>query len=114
MSSTDETTRETRECPFPDCEWTYEYADDYDGRLDADFRSEMHYEREHAGEVRIKVTLETTQRLEDQDPAAVAERAHERFAERDTGPYEVAYACAEVTEEPNDHSVLEEVGDSGE
>ncbi|PGF14417.1 hypothetical protein CP556_21385, partial [Natrinema sp. CBA1119] len=101
-----------RECPFPDCEWAYEYAPDYDGRLEADFRSEMHYEREHAGEVRIKVTLETAQLLGDRNPMAVAEHAHERFADKTTAGYEVAYACAEVTEEADDHSVLAEDDDA--
>jgi len=93
-----------RTCPFPDCEWTYEYdGDDYGSRLSADHRAQMHYEREHAGQVEIQVTLERTQLLGGRDPEAIRERYHDE----DWSGWAVAHVRTEVLEEADDHGVLE-------
>ena len=103
MTTTEST---TRECPFPGCEWSYDRdGDGYTDVLEADRRAHRHYEREHAGEVRIQVTLEKTQRLGDRDPAAIRERLLEGLS---VPGYDVAHARTEVLEPADDHSVLAE------
>lgn len=93
---------ETRSCPFDGCDWSYEYRrDSYTAELDADFKAEHHYERAHAGRVRIQVTLETEQRLGPRDPKQVRKQAIERF--EDTTSYDVAHARTEVLEAADDH-----------
>lgn len=94
---------ESRSCSFEGCEWSYESRyDGYSARLDADFKVEQHYEREHAGRVRIQVALENEQQLGDRDPEDIRERVMERF-ESEPG-YEVAHVRTEVLEEADDHS----------
>lgn len=91
----------TRECPFEDCEWSIEYdPDDCYGEYDADYKSERHYEREHAGRVEIQVTLEREQMLGDRDPDDIRERV---LAEEDFGAWAVAHVRTRVLEEPDDH-----------
>lgn len=93
---------ETRTCPFKGCDWSYESRHDgYSAELDADFKAEHHYEREHAGRVRIQVTLESEQRLGPRDPQDIRENVIERF--EDTTSYDVAHARTEVLEEADDH-----------
>lgn len=97
---------ETRTCPFEGCEWSYESRrDDYTAGLDADFKAEQHYEREHAGRVRIQVALEQEQMLGDRDPEEIRERVMDRF-ESEPG-YEVAYVRTEVLDEADDHDRIE-------
>lgn len=107
MPSEDHEECTTRECPFPDCDWSYEsrFPDSYSGELSADFRAEQHYEREHAGRVRIQVTLETEQQLGGRDPKEVREHFLERYEE--STHIDVAYVRTEVLEEPSDHRKLE-------
>jgi hypothetical protein len=96
---------ETRTCPFTDCEWSYEYdPDSYTSELDADFRAERHYEKAHAGRVRIQVVLEKEQLQGDREPKQIRERMIERFEEQG---HDVAYVRTEVLEEPDDHSRIE-------
>jgi hypothetical protein len=97
---------ETRTCPFEGCDWEYEsHFDGYSSDLDADFKAEQHYEREHAGKIRIQVTLESEQMLGDRDPKKVRENALERF-ESKVG-YDVAHVRTEVLEESDDHARID-------
>lgn len=102
------TKSETRECPFPDCDWEYEYRPDYSGETSADYQSELHYEREHAGRVRIQVTLEAEQLLGGRDPDDIRESYLERD---DYRPFEVAHVATEVFEPADDHSDLQTKGE---
>lgn len=90
----------TRECPFEDCDWSYENDRDYDGELSADHKATMHYEREHAGEIEIQVTLTRKQLLGPRDPKDI----RERFLDEDFGAWEISHVRTEVLEEADDHS----------
>jgi hypothetical protein len=81
-------------CPFPDC----------NRQLRTEHDSAMHYEREHAGRVRVLVTIEHEQLLGDRDPQDVADAMHDRYAD----DFEVAWTRAEVVEPADDHSQLSE------
>lgn len=96
---------EKRECPFPDCDW----FDMYDPGLEDDergseHRATMHYEKEHAGRVRLLVTIEVEQLLGARSPSDARVHAMERFDRRG---HDVAFVRSEVIEEADDHSKLE-------
>lgn len=96
------------ECPFPDCDWEWDPDDNLVAdNIIADHDAEMHYEKQHAGKVRIQVTIEWEELLGSREPADVREMAMERF-EDSRG--EVAYARSEILEEASDHSKLERRG----
>lgn len=112
MSDAD-TGAEVRECRFEDCDWSHEFDSDGHGDRDvASYRTRRHYEREHGGRVRIRVTLEREQILGDRDPHDVADRFHDSFEDR-VGGWDVSYAVAEVVEEPDDHSKVVGGDDDG-
>jgi hypothetical protein len=95
---------ETKTCPFPDCDWETNYDAELDyGEHDAEVAAEFHYEREHAGEVKIQITLESTQLLGERDPEQIRKRKMEQF--EDEG-YDVAFVRTEVVEEADDHDEL--------
>lgn len=98
------------ECPFPECDWSREYDpnDEY-GRAMTEASAEHHYEREHAGRVRVQVTLEKEQLL----GGRATEDIRKRLSDEMDGVkgYSLAYVRTEVLEEPDDHSKAEVVGD---
>jgi len=61
--------------------------------------AEMHYEREHAGKVRIKVTLEREQLLGTRDPQDIADAYFEKMQDKELLGWDVAYSSVEVLEE---------------
>lgn len=90
------------DCPIDGCDYTTASDGAYErDRLAHEHDAEMHYEREHAGRVRIKVVLETEQLLGGRDPMDVADHHFDRMSEDDRTPfgYDVAYTVAEVIEE---------------
>jgi hypothetical protein len=90
-------------CPFEGCEWEHNYNPDSPwGREDAESHAELHYERDHAGKVRIQVTLEREQLLGERDPEDIRERVMNDFEEKSS--YDVAFVRTEVLEEADDHS----------
>lgn len=98
---------ETAECPFPDCDWDYRYdPEQYYDELDKDFAAEQHYEREHAGRVRIQVTLEKEQMLCERDPREIRERLSEEM--EGVKGFSLAYVRTEVLEDADDHSRVQE------
>lgn len=102
-------TDDTRECPFPGCEWSFDpdeglYGDEHT----ADYRAEMHYEREHAGEIEIQVTLTRRQLLGPRDPQDI----RERYLDDDFGSWEVSHVRTRVLEDADDHSALDDGGGS--
>jgi hypothetical protein len=95
----------TRECPFPDCDWTYEYEEDFNGELTADHRATMHYKREHAGKVQVQITLETERLLGDRDPSDIRERYLDEY---DPGAaFDVVHVRTKVLDESDDHSQID-------
>jgi len=97
---------EMRTCPFEDCDWSYEYgAESYSTERDADYHAERHYEKEHAGRIRIQVTLETEELLGEREPREIRERAIDRFEE--TSRYDVAFVRTEVLEQSDDHPEID-------
>ena len=95
----------TRECPFPECDWTYRYhSSDYSSSTQADYQSDMHYEKEHAGRVEIQVTLEKTQLI----GAREVDDIREQQFEREFLGWEIAHVRTNVKQEADDHSVLSE------
>jgi hypothetical protein len=98
----------TRECPFPDCEWTDDYDPDSEGSvITSEFEAEHHYEREHAGRVEIQVTLERTQLLGTRETKDIRKRY---LDETDFTGWDVASVRTRVLKEADDHSVLAENG----
>lgn len=101
----------TRTCPFADCDWSHEYyPSNYSSDFEAGLEAEMHYEAEHAGTVRVKVTLECDQLLGARDVSEVSDSAHtrwERILEEEFQAWDLAYVGAEVVEEPDDHGKVE-------
>lgn len=92
---------ETLECPFSDCDWATEYDADCDAsEISAENSAELHYEREHAGRVRIQVTIEKEQILGPREPKDIREREIERWEERG---HDVAHVRTEVLEEADLH-----------
>lgn len=99
------------DCPFDGCDWSSKRPNGlgFDRPANEEYRiherrAEEHYEDEHAGRAKVRVTLEMEQRLGAQDPHDIADRYHDQFEERDdiTG-WDVAYAVAEVIEESDPH-----------
>lgn len=92
-----------RECGFPGCGWSIEreVREPVDETV-LDNKSLMHYEREHAGKVRVSVTLEMEQLHAGRDMEAVRGRILDNPPE--VAPYEVSHVRTEVLEEPSDHS----------
>jgi hypothetical protein len=102
MSDGESVSTERRECPL--CEWqvTDEVVTETD-RMELDYRSERHYEREHCGSVRVTVTLEATWKLHPgQNAKQLSAAALDRFEDEPVPGFAVAYASAEVTEEATD------------
>lgn len=96
--------KQTRECPFPDCDWSFEYdPDDWPDGYDADHRSEMHYEKEHAGHVEIQVTLERTQRIGSRNLDDIREYY---FDEEQFPGWDIAYTRTKVLDEADDHDAV--------
>jgi len=91
------------DCPFEACDWSQEYINDEEGRMMKGAKAEQHYNREHAGEARVKVVLEKTVNIGDREPHDLSDSAHDELAGEVPG-YEVAYAVTEVVEEASDHS----------
>lgn len=89
------------DCPIEGCDYSTASEGAYErDRLAHEHDAEMHYEREHAGRVRIKVVLETEQLLGERDPMDVADYFHDRFTDSDRPHgFDVAYTVAEVIEE---------------
>lgn len=112
--SVEETDEGVRDCPFPDCGWTYEVGEkpSYEDVLQADERSERHYDREHAGRIQIQITLETEQQLGGRTPEEVREYYHDEWKDR-VGGLELAHVRTEILEEPSDHSQLSDDGGDG-
>jgi hypothetical protein len=96
-----------RECPFEGCDWAVEFnPDNYHDELDADHRSEQHYEREHAGRVRVRVVLEYERLLGARTPQEVSDAAHEKWADKQPGA--LAFTYAEEIEPADDHERIEQ------
>jgi len=94
-----------RECPFPDCNWSYEWGGTFHGdEITADHKYQRHYGKEHAGRVLIQVTLESEQQLGPRDPKDIRENFLERWEEKPG--MDVAHVRTEVLEEADDHSAL--------
>lgn len=95
-----------KRCPFPDCGWSHEYdPESYTSTLDADFAAERHYEREHAGRVRVQVVVEFERMLGGLSPREIREDLLEQWEEEH---HPVAYVRTEVLEEADDHAPLRE------
>lgn len=100
--------RGVKECPRDDCDWSETYRLDWDGEHTAQYRAELHYERDHCGTVRTRVVIEREGLLHPgQNLGDRADHHHDHVQERlvDTDRtltgYEVAYAVAEITEDPD-------------
>lgn len=92
---------EVMRCPFDGCSWHREFdPDDEFSKEMADHDSEMHYEREHAGRIRVQVTLEREYLIGNRETEDVRISELERF-EKDG--YEVAHVRSEVLKEADDH-----------
>lgn len=94
-----DTESETRECPY--CEWSID-TDDllFDDPHVLDHRADLHYEREHCGEVRVTVTVDRTLPLH---PGQSTEQLRSHMLDLVEGElrgFEVAYASTEITDEP--------------
>lgn len=75
----------------------------------AEHQAEMHYEREHAGRVRVQMTWEMEHLLGELSAQEHRERLVERYGdERKFGGYELAHVRTEVIEEADDHGLLQE------
>ena len=103
-------------CPFDGCDWTPKLTGPTDFQTHADRerwheqRATEHYERQHAGRVRVRAVLERDVLLGPRDPHDAADAALERLREReDILGFDVAYTVAEVVEEPDDHPDSREV-----
>jgi len=95
-------------CPFDGCGWEREYnPDDYHDKLDADYAAETHYERQHGGEVRVRVMLEWTEVLGSRSPQEVSDAAHDEWAPAENGA-DLVFTYAEVIEEADDHARAEQ------
>lgn len=102
MSENDQSASAVKRCPFDGCDWSKEYdPNSYDSGLDADFAAEMHYEREHAGRVRIRVTLEVEQLLGSRDPEEIGSRALDRWQEKTS--WTPIHTQVKVVEDADDH-----------
>lgn len=98
-------------CPFDDCDWSSQPMGD-GARISHDHAARSHYEREHAGRVKIRVTLEREQLLGDRDPVEIADRAHDYMAEGDAPPgWDVAYTSAEVLDAADPHPSRDDADD---
>lgn len=100
QSGESETVR--KECPFPDCDWSIEkeltfWAD----RQSLEYKAERHYEREHAGRVKVQITIESEFLHMGRDVEELRERHLDDPPVDD--PWEVAHVRTEVTEEPDEH-----------
>jgi len=97
-----------RECPFPGCDWSDAYdAEDYADQIASEEAAELHYERKHGGKVRIQLTFELENCLGDRDPKEIRERYLDEFEdEYHFGGFQLAHVATEITEEPDDHAVL--------
>lgn len=96
-----------KECPFPDCDWSYSREATFEGdAVSAEYRAEEHYERAHAGLVKVKLTFEAKRLHGDRDMGELRKSIFENPPE--LPGYELSYVGTEVIEEPDDHSVLEE------
>lgn len=105
----DETTgADTLTCPFPDCGWSYEYEPNLVDELSLDYKRERHYEREHAGRVKIHVKLETTQLLGDRDLQDISDRYHDKMADKLPPSMDLSWTAAEEIEPADNHEVLQD------
>jgi hypothetical protein len=115
---------ERRECPFDGCGWSIEveklYPKDQQAREDAEHQAEMHFDREHRGQARVKVVLEREVSVHPkQSLSEIIDGEHDRMVDDTPVGYEVAYAVGEFLKEPDDCSTRaddnqQERGDSDE
>ena len=92
-------------CPFPECEWSKAY--DPDGDLEemyAEHFAELHYEREHAGKVKVQLTIEKEVQIGPRTPKDVREHYLDDF-EPSPG-WDIAHVRTEVVREADNHEVL--------
>ena len=92
-------------CPFPDCDWEHTAdwcSNEFDNELSADENATYHYEDEHAGRVRIQITLETEQLLGGRDPTDIRQYYLEKYQEKND-IMDVAHVRTEITEPSDDH-----------
>lgn len=104
----------TAECPFDGCGWEVTvdklYPEDDMAENDAEHQAEMHFEREHCGEAKVRVVLEKKVMLHPgNDVQSMVDRYHDRVAdEEELRGFEVAFAFGEELER------ADSVGTSGE
>jgi hypothetical protein len=92
-------TRETVGCPFEDCDWTTELPTE-NGRVIDDSECIIHYEREHAGRVRLQITIEKELLIGDRDLETIRESELKRWEE---DGHDVAHVRSEVLQETDEH-----------
>jgi hypothetical protein len=94
-----QTGTETVGCPFEDCDWTTDLHTE-NGRVIDDSACIIHYEREHAGRVRLQITIEKEVNIGSRDLEDI--REHE-LARWESDGHDVAHVRSEVLEEADDH-----------
>lgn len=93
--------RVTHKCPFPDCDWQTDYYTNENGDPVDAYPSVRHYEQEHAGTVKIQVTLEFEQCIGTRDTTDIRNNFFERWSDKG---HDVAHVRTEVIDEADDHS----------